>query len=408
MEVVCANLMGCTCNFIKLCCVTICLVRVFAADGVERREFLPRPLSIFPAPVRRCLWSFEGIVYHLGGAEGGLLKSFLIRFSTRKSVVHRLWLCLLNMRRLVRPVGVCNKCLSRFSVVSFAFLSACFVWGCCGEGADKGTGAASDSSSPELVVSKCSVVSSPPGQDDKISGAAGALVHATAVAVYADESLKDLIGEGKVDGVGGGFSPVSLGDNRYAAVYVVAVSADGRRSAPQRFDNDIVAPEVEVLQTPPALIVGEEATLTFGCNEADCTYRCQLDVRGYELCASPWTLTNLEGGSHKAVIEAIDKAGNTLAEMYVFEFEVESGLPEVTLSKTPEAISGQRVSFEFTCPTPPCAFECALDKEAYSPCTSPRDIDGLTPGFHAFKVRSMLGDTLNGNPPKRFDWEVRQ
>lgn len=307
----------------------------------------------------------------------------------------------------MRPVVCWKTTLSHLSSVLFAVLFTCFLCGCCGDGADKEAGVAGDSSSPVLVAQKCSLVSSPPGRADEISGAAGALVHARSVAVYADESLKGLIGEGLVDGAGG-FSPVSLGDNRHAAVYVVAVSADGRRSAPQRFDNDIVAPEVEVLQTPPALIVGEEATLTFGCNEADCTYRCQLDVRGYELCASPWTLTSLEAGAHKAVIEAIDKAGNTLAEMYVFEFEVEGGLPEVTLSKTPEAISGGRVSFEFSCSRPPCAFECALDKEAYSPCTSPREIEGLTSGFHLFKVRSMLGDTRDGNPPRRFEWEVRQ
>jgi len=62
--------------------------------------------------------------------------------------------------------------------------------------------------------------------------------------------------------------------------------------------------------------------------------------------------------------------------------------------------------FLFTATKTEASFECSLDSDSFTPCSTPMEYTGLTAGNHRFKVRAI--DTA-GNidaTPKTYQWEV--
>lgn len=82
-------------------------------------------------------------------------------------------------------------------------------------------------------------------------------------------------------------------------------------------------------------------------------------------------------------------------------------LPETTLSaKPPNPSNSSDATFEFQCDLGNCAFECRLDSDIWSTCSSPANYTGLAEGSHIFKVRALNSSRMPDPTPKIYVWTI--
>ena len=93
------------------------------------------------------------------------------------------------------------------------------------------------------------VTENPVGTDDTVSGNPGAVEGLTTIEVFSDAELTTLIGSTTAN-ADGSFTPISIGDNTFAVVFVTATDQAGNQSLAQELKNDIVGPTVDA--TSPA------------------------------------------------------------------------------------------------------------------------------------------------------------
>ena len=81
--------------------------------------------------------------------------------------------------------------------------------------------------------------------------------------------------------------------------------------------------------------------------------------------------------------------------------------PETTLSaKPPNPSNSSNATFEFQCDLGNCAFECRLDSDIWSPCSSPANYPGLANGSHSFKVRALNSSQMPDPTPEIYVWTI--
>ena len=81
--------------------------------------------------------------------------------------------------------------------------------------------------------------------------------------------------------------------------------------------------------------------------------------------------------------------------------------PETTLSSTPTNPSNSSdATFTFECDQGDCAFECQLDSDQWSPCSSPLVYTGLANGSHSFKIRAVGANQIPDPTPIPYVWTI--
>lgn len=167
---------------------------------------------------------------------------------------------------------------------------------------------------------------------------------------------------------------------------------------------DTSRPEVVFTQTPAPQSSATTARFAFDCNKSDCTFFCALDGENPRRCTSPREITNLAPGAHAFALYATDMGGNQSATI-THTWSV-LGPPEVIFTAAPDARTRHTsASIEFTCTTPPCTYECTLNGEAISPCTSPVELDDLPDGDYVFEIWTRADGEDNG-PTLTHQWSV--
>jgi len=163
--------------------------------------------------------------------------------------------------------------------------------------------------------------------------------------------------------------------------------------ASRSFTVDADPPDTSIASGPDGVTSDQTPTFGLVSDEPGSTFECRIDGGSFSSCSTPHTTASLSGGSHTFEARAIDGVGNADATPASRTFTVDTtGPPETTITRAPKAkIKSKRkrvkVSLEFSADEPG-RFECSLDGEDFSACTSPSNRK-VGKGRHSWSVRAI-------------------
>ena len=168
---------------------------------------------------------------------------------------------------------------------------------------------------------------------------------------------------------------------------------------------DTEAPAIVDLLGPPEYTNEEEATLDFACSKEDCTFECRLDYGDFQECESPVTYSELEDGTYRFSVRAIDAFGN-MGATETHEWTVDTVLPLVIdLDGPAEQTNSTTATFDFQCSRDNCSFECQLDGSQMQSCAPGVTYEDLEDGQYTFAA--VATDELGTvGPPAEWTWTV--
>jgi hypothetical protein len=83
------------------------------------------------------------------------------------------------------------------------------------------------------------------------------------------------------------------------------------------------------------------------------------------------------------------------------------GRPSTSITDTPEDPTNQTAAtLEFASGNPFATFECRLDGGAFTNCSSPKNLAGLSEGYHTFDVRALDRERVRDLSAASFTWLV--
>jgi hypothetical protein len=149
---------------------------------------------------------------------------------------------------------------------------------------------------------------------------------------------------------------------------------------------DTLAPSSSITGGPTGTVASGSASFGLSSSEPG-SFECQLDGGPWEACSSPHAVGGLADGSHTLRVRATDAAANTGPEA-TRTWIVDTVAPDTTITggpSGPTASTSAGLSFSSE---PGAQFECKLDDGAWTTCSSPRALTGLSQGPHTFRVRA--------------------
>lgn len=218
-----------------------------------------------------------------------------------------------------------------------------------------------------------------------------------------------------------GFYNLALGSHTFT---VAAFSPSGVKDpSPWVYTWEIVdnvPPDTTITKHPVNPCGSSSANFEFTCNEASCTFQCQLDSCGWSSCTSPKNYSGLSDASHTFEVKAIDDQSMEDPTPASYTWVVDTGgeappcpwtpdttPPDTTISGSPADPSGSSsATFTFSCNEGNCTYDCQLDFGVWYPCASPAQYFNLSESGHAFAVRAW-DDAGNMDPtPVIYIWTI--
>ena len=170
---------------------------------------------------------------------------------------------------------------------------------------------------------------------------------------------------------------------------------------------DTTAPNTTITSGPSGPTNDATPTFGFTSTEAGSTFACRVDSAAYVACTNPWTAPALADAGHTFSVRATDAAGNTDASAATRSFTVDTAAPQTTITSSPPVLSlSNSGSVTFTVNESGATSECRLDGGAWTACSSPYRISGLSIGSHEVDVRSTDAAGNVENPGARATWTV--
>ena len=193
--------------------------------------------------------------------------------------------------------------------------------------------------------------------------------------------------------------PTSFGEDSLGRIYVTSRRGPVYRLVPEGSSGscDTTAPDTQVDSGPTGTIATDQATFTFSGTPASDTTKiqCRIDSEPFADCSSPKTFTGFTDGPHTATFRAEDAAGNQDQSPAASTFTVDTTPPGTQIDSGPSGPTGDATpSFEFSS-EPGATFECRVDTDAFSSCSSPETVAALPDGPHTLEVRAtdLVGNT---------------
>jgi hypothetical protein len=167
---------------------------------------------------------------------------------------------------------------------------------------------------------------------------------------------------------------------------------------------------------PPAFVSSKTATFTYN-SFVGTAFQCKLDGATVPCGAiqpdhsATSTFTNLADGAHTFSAAGISPKHNVSDTPAVYSWTVDTVAPTATLDPTSgpgqgalQTITSETMKFSSNEPAN-ARFECSLDGAAFSACATPLTLNGLAPGAHSFRVRT-IDQAGNVSAPVERDWTI--
>ncbi len=168
------------------------------------------------------------------------------------------------------------------------------------------------------------------------------------------------------------------------------------------------APLISTAITSPSRLT--QASFQFNSTDAGsqiASYSCALDSGAFAVCSSPTNLSNLAEGARVFKVKSTDNAGNE-SPVASFSWLVDTAPPVLILSQAPAAQTTETsASFIFAAndaSSGVASLQCQLDASAYSTCTSPQTLTGLTPGTHSLRI--LAKDMASNQTTVSHTWTI--
>jgi len=170
------------------------------------------------------------------------------------------------------------------------------------------------------------------------------------------------------------FNPAPGGGNSNALTFTI--------------DPDTTAPDTNITNAPANPTNSSTASFSFSSTEAG-SFQCQIDAGGFIACTSSQTYNGLTSDSHTFEVRAVDGAGNTDPTPATYTWIIDTIAPDTTITGNPPNPSNNgNASFTFIADES-ATFQCRLDGNPFTACTSPQSYANLSIGNHTFEVRAI-------------------
>lgn len=200
----------------------------------------------------------------------------------------------------------------------------------------------------------------------------------------------------------------SLVDGQHVLTVRAGDAAGNLDSSPASYTwtVDTVAPQTMIGSTPPSQSASGLASFTFSSSEPTSTFECKIDSGAYTACSSPKSYLLLDG-LHTFEVRATDAAKNTDTTAATYSWRIDTAEPDTTITSAPSgSVSSRDATILFSSPDPGVTFECKLDTDPFSPCTSPKLYSNLPEAPHTFEVRARDGAGNTDLSPATASWVV--
>jgi hypothetical protein len=152
---------------------------------------------------------------------------------------------------------------------------------------------------------------------------------------------------------------------------------------------DTIAPSAPAITAAPDPITNQTSGVVAFSGEAGATFTCSVDGGTYAPCTSPQARTGLADGPHSLAVKQTDAAGHAGAQAVTASWTVDTTTPSAPASVMAAADStATTASVTFT-GDDALPYQCSLDAGAWSTCTSPAQLSGLSVGSHTLRVRQV-------------------
>jgi hypothetical protein len=206
------------------------------------------------------------------------------------------------------------------------------------------------------------------------------------------------------------YAPLALttGQHTLSVRAVDGVGNVDQTPATYTWNYDGTAPQTTIDSGPGAPSPTTSASFGFSADEAGASFECSLDGAAFTACSSPKQYSGLAVGAHELRVRATDQAGNTDATPAVRAWSVDTTPPgSVIVDKPAASTQSTSATFVFAAGEQNVSFECSLDAAAFSACSSPKELTGLSAGEHTFRVRA-IDSAGNVEPePESHTWTVQ-
>jgi hypothetical protein len=164
-------------------------------------------------------------------------------------------------------------------------------------------------------------------------------------------------------------------------------------------------PPPTIDSAPPNPSNSGSATFTFSDTDLTATFECQIDGGGFSFCIIQASYSGLSEGSHTFEVRAVNVLTSHPSDVASYTWTVDTEAPPVpTIDPHPKKIGTSTTTFTFSS-AGATSFDCHVDADAFSACSSGDLVGPLADGPHTFFVRAFdAAGNMSG--PASLAWSI--